>query len=39
MIYIRKNLTEISPKVKSIKLIYCPAHKEIKENETADELA
>ena len=36
---IRKNLIEIHPKVKSVKLIYCPVHKGIKENETADEQA
>ena len=36
---IRENLFDISTKVKSIKIIYCPAHKGIKDNETADTLA
>ena len=36
---IRENLFDISTKVKSIKIVYCPAHKGIKENETADALA
>ena len=34
---IRENF-DISKKVKSIKIIYCPAHKGIKDNKTADEL-
>ena len=29
---IRENLTQISSLVEHIKLIYCPAHKSIKEN-------
>ena len=36
---IRDNLTQISSLVEHIKLIYCPAHKGIKENEIADNLA
>ena len=36
---IRKNLFDISTKVKSIKKIYCPALKGIKDNETAAALA
>ena len=35
---IRQNLINISHNIKSIKLVYCPAHKEIFENETADKL-
>ena len=34
----RENLFDISRKVKSIKIIYCSAHKGIKDNETADAL-
>ena len=36
---IRVNLIEISLKVNQIKLIYCPGHKGIPENEIADSLA
>ena len=35
----RDNLTQISSLVEHIKLIYCPAHKGIRENEIADNLA
>ena len=36
---IRQNLINISHSIKSIKFVYCPAHKGIVENETADKLA
>ena len=36
---IHKNLREISPKVQNIRLVYCPAHQGIEENELADSLA
>ena len=36
---IRKNLTNISHSIKSIKFVYCPAHKGIVDNEIADKLA
>ena len=36
---IRQNLINISHSIKSIKFVYCPAHKGIAENETADKLA
>ena len=36
---IRQNLINISHTIKSIKFVYCPAHKGIAENETADKLA
>ena len=36
---IRTNLQELSPKVESINIIYSPAHKNIKDNESADQLA
>ena len=36
---IRDNLIQISSPVELIKLIYCPAHKGIKENEIGDNLA
>ena len=36
---IRKNLMDISPKVQNIRLVYCPAHQGIQENELADSLA
>ena len=36
---ITQNLTNISHRIKSIKFVYCPAHKGIVENETADKLA
>ena len=36
---IRDNLIQISSLVEHIKLIYCPAHKGIKENEITDNLA
>ena len=35
---IRQNLINISHNIKSIKFVYCPAHKGIVENETADKL-
>ena len=36
---IGENLFYISRKVKSVKTIYCPPHKGIKDNKTADALA
>ena len=36
---IRENLMDISPKVQNIRLVYCPAHQGIQENELADSLA
>ena len=36
---IRENLMNISPKVQNIRLVYCPAHQGIHENELADSLA
>ena len=36
---IRQNLINISHSIKSIKFVYCPVHKGIVENETADKLA
>ena len=36
---IRQNLINISHKIRSIKFVYHPVHKEIFENETADKLA
>ena len=36
---IRQNLINISHSIKSIKFVYCPAHKGLVENETADKLA
>ena len=36
---IRDNLIQISSLVEHMKLIYCPAHKDIKENEVANNLA
>ena len=33
---IRENLIEISPKVQNVRIVYCPAHQGIKENELAD---
>ena len=35
---IRQNLINISHIIKSIKFVYCPTHKGIVENETADKL-
>ena len=35
---IRQNLININHSIKSIKLVYCPPHKGIVENETADKL-
>ena len=39
IIQIKGNLIQISYLVKHIKLIYCPTHKSIKENENTDDLA
>ena len=36
---IRENLMDLSPKVQNIRLVYCPAHQGIQENELADSLA
>ena len=30
---------DISPKVQNIRIVYCPAHQDIEENEIADSLA
>lgn len=38
IIQIKDNLLQISYLVKHIKLIYCPTHKSIKENENTDDL-
>ena len=34
-----ENLMDINPKVQNIRLVYCPAHQGIEENELADSLA
>ena len=39
VIAIRENLMDISSKVQNIRLVYCPAHQGIEENELADSLA
>ena len=36
---IRENLMDLSPKVQNIRLVYCPAHQSIQENELANSLA